>query len=664
MDFGNGQRDFTRLQQGPSITGVFHSNSHLKIVPIETGEPVEYELGQKHISQQIGDLNMRDTMALSPNGRWLLSVPFAGKKMPRVPLLIDLPCLAKTKSKCVPVYRLESIYAQAEPQIAFDPKSKLLFIGETERKLLVYDIETALAAPKAFASQTIETPGAFTIMGFPANREQIVLMVNNGREAEPRELQIFHLGTPYGKTRYSLDADEIFWDNMNLKQALGGAYQVGMAGRTIYLWEMNPAPGFDLLYYPSNIGIDIGKATDATIAPDGKLIATAHPSGYVALWRLDDRTLIGVIGGLKGERVLIDWRGTLDKYALYAASQAGQLFKWMNDGTLDNLNVPHEVKAIKEFQVSKDGRTVAVHDQEGLMYVLTDERWIKLATTQETFALSADGRRLAVAQDNGSVSIMDLDIQRVTKLQLTELFLPCAADKLQFAMSDTRVVAEGCNGIVVWDSHGGSPLIEQREAEAQELSSKINVESTNELWARYSDGYTNIVNLRDGKILAKISWRPNPSLKKGTLLKIGGQPEGVETELGGHPTVFDFSQSTNLAAAGVASSEDRGTLQVWRLGSGNEVSYVPYSPNTRRVEFLPDGDALLIISPEGVPVIVPFDAAQQLRALCPFFWSKIDLKDDRAGGYKFCWNTFEQAQSGKTVQPPSVWVLQAAQRQP
>jgi len=93
---------------------------------------------------------------------------------------------------------------------------------------------------------------------------------------------------------------------------------------------------------------------------------------------------------------------------------------------------------------------------------------------------------------------------------------------------------------------------------------------------------------------------------------------------------------------------------------------VPASPSTKRIEFLPAGDALLMISPEGFPIVVPLDIKHQFMELCSLVWTELTLPrlESRGGAYNFCWETFEKAKSGKPVQGTTPRVLRAAPLRP
>lgn len=646
------QGTFSRVHQVPLFIGAFDFKSQLTTVNTDTGDVAHFDLSTKRVEQYTGDFNGVRASVLSPDGRWLLGVPSTGEqlRLQTTPFVIDLRCVAQPKSKCPPGQLLAPIYYHSRPQIAFDPSGKFLLIGEEDRKLRVYEIETILASPNA-PPREIEFPGRFTIKGFTADGKRVIVLVNNTKDAQPGELQSCSLDFKSSTERYSLDQSELFWDGLDLKQAAGGAFQVGLTGGTIHIWEQNSTPGFSFIYDKSSLGIDMGSASDATVAPDAKLVATAHPNGYVALWRLPDRTLAGVIRGLNGPGVSIEWGGLPGNHALYVASGAGQLFKWTPDGTLVNLQVPQSIKTITELHVSRGGLVAAVWGADGPLAILKDGKWTEVNETGRPVAVSEDGRRVAVGQSKGIVEVVNLDTRDVTVLNPVEDILKCTPDRLRFAMADTRVVGEGCNGVTVWDSHASAPLSLATPLERRrELPASVTTKPP-DLWLRYIDGDVSVVDLLSGKAIARVRGR------------VPGYSAGTETRIGGRSTVFGFDESANLAAAGVSDS-DAGTLQVWRLNSGEAVSSLPISINSKRVEFLPGGNRLLVISPAGVPVIVSFDAKRQFQALCPLFWSRVDTRRLTPEAYEFCRATFDQITTIAPVAPTvAAWIVSAPARQ-
>jgi WD40 repeat protein len=630
---------FPNLQQAPGVIGIFDFESHLTTVDTSTGQLRQFDLGTPRHAKLIGDVDTWHASVLSSNGRWLLGIP-STPKLATTPLLVDLQCLGHQEQRCKAVYPLEAIHYLTEAQIAFDPTGKFLLVGKTERQLRIYNLEM-LETNASMVPRELELPASFTIKSFSNDGPQVSLLIESTQDSCPGELRVYNLGSNGIVNRYMLDPSKHVWSLMNLKQASEATFLVGLMDDKIHIWEQGPEPGFGLHYDRSTVGIDIGEATDATVAPDQKLIATAHPSGYVGLWNAVDRTLVGVIRGVDGPNIFLEWRGTPDNYVLYAASQKGMIYKWSPGKTLEKLLAPRAVEKITAFNMSKDGKTFAITDSKANAQIWNGEKWIEIDGIHGPSALSQDGRSFAVARTSIDVDITELQTGVTTRLH-SNLGLDCDADKVYFALNDQRIVSEGCNGVSIWDRQTSAFLANEENVTG--LPPRIAAKSTEELWAKYKEGHLNIIDLKSGKKIAVVNGR-------GSAFE-----EGIDTDLGGPPTLFAFSESGGLGAAG-----HQGILAVWRLNSGQAVSYLPYSTAMRRVEFLQDGDALLIVLPSGIPAIVPIDAKGQFKAMCPLFWSEINLKDSRRPAYDFCDSFFKQAHSpvSEASQQPTTWVLDA-----
>jgi WD40 repeat protein len=204
-------------------------------------------------------------------------------------------------------------------------------------------------------------------------------------------------------------------------------------------------------------------------------------------------------------------------------------------------------------------------------------------------------------------------------------------------MSDQRVVATGLgNDAFVWDTRSGILLDDPKSGDRLPIG--FRAKSVADLWAIEGSDGAYILDLLKGAAVARVP-EDNDS----------GWPHVAAT-------IFSFASSSDLAAVG--PTED-GKIHIWRMSSGESVAYVPASPTLKRIEFLPTGDALLMISREGFPISIPLKIDQQLRELCPLVWSELikERVESRGGAYNFCWATFERAKSGARAQEPAPWIL-------
>jgi WD40 repeat protein len=396
-------------------------------------------------------------------------------------------------------------------------------------------------------------------------------------------------------------------------------------------------PGLDHL--AGNPRTDLGPATDAAVAPDGSLVSTVHRGGRVGLWNLTDRQLVGIIAGLAGPGVLIEWADGPEGPSLYAASAAGQLVRWSQAGGLTNLAVPGTVNSIAHLEVSAHSGSVAVHGDTGPVAVWTGTDWKQFEVQPwNAVALSADGRRVAVGREYGGVDVFDLDHRLLARLRAdpTEPFRP---EHVRFVLSDQRVVAtnDPLNYFKAWDVAEGLPLKLRRQSAVGPAG------STAGLWARYFNWGAVVVDLRTGEEIAELPGR-----------------EGMRTpqSWGLGDTLFDFARTGDLAAAGSAE----GAIQVWRRSTGERLGFMKILRGARRIEFLPDGKSLLLVSPEGFPMIVPLDADHEFSTLCPLAWGRIEDSGSASDLHEFCWGAYARTLVANQAPWPKAWSLTAAPR--
>lgn len=639
---------FGEHQRTPPFIGAIGTDAQLTLVHTETGVRTSYDL-RKHLGKSKDDITFVRAAVVAPNGRWLFVAPEENEAQTEDSVLIDLGCRPGSRKHCRPVRRLERASLDAEAsQVAFDPTGKFLVVGGSDAALHVFNI-TAIEAGGDSTPQEIKMKGQPRLESFSADGEHVATISTASGKQGLHVLEVHSLVTGRLVMTHQLGA-EFNWAKPIFRQSDTGEVYVGLHASNIYIWERQPMPGFSLVHGSSTPGVELGGTTDATASPDGKLVATAHSNGKVAMWRREDRALVGVIHGFEGE-VFIQWGGASGHYALYAASKTGQLIKWTAGGTLVDLTVPMELKAITELRVSKNGQTIAVRGPSGAIGVLAGQEWQVLDRGEAPdFALSGDGHLLAIGNTRGGGKLVDLRTKQ--ELVLEPYWLKDPVKDLRFAAADSRVVAQAALGnVVIWDVRGGPPLEARRDTVSRPEG--VAEGSTAELAAELDGmGGVRILNAADGNGVARV--RDSSLRNEGPLHT---------------PSYFGYSATADLAVAGWPPAQEDGEeaapsaqLLVWQVSSGQPMSRIPLPRRLKRVELIPGARALLVVAIGRPPVIVPLQLQEQFLALCPLILRSIQV--DREGLVKFAFCRQTQDLVGDPFTPPraEAWQLTAAPR--
>ena len=319
----------------------------------------------------------------------------------------------------------------------------------------------------------------------------------------PPVLLVWPLSGKGPAERYATDLDTLEIHGLSIRD-VGGRYLVGSKrfgaklGSKIHVWEKTPAAGYKLLRAGIEDNPDSGESSDTTASGDGRWVAAAHTDGAVAIWELPQREYRGTIRGLRGGVAGIEWAEAAGQQMLYIASGEGQLVRWQ-EGNLTDFDVPASVRRVREMRVSRGGETVMLRSGGGPLAVWREGAWsIVPAHSDAAVALSSDGRRYAIQNEERGVDIYNLKGERTAMLEPPQLAL--SAHKLRFANSDTRVVAEiggfVLSDLVIWDVRGGKPLSTQGGND--DLPSTFERREGCELWASQIEGRTLLVDLCDG----------------------------------------------------------------------------------------------------------------------------------------------------------------------
>ncbi|WP_434300346.1 TIR domain-containing protein [Corallococcus exiguus] len=640
------RRFFGQHQRPPPFIGAIGTDAQLTLIRTETGVRTSHDL-RKHFGMRKDDYAFRRAAVVSPNGRWLFVAPESDEEQKEGSFLIDLGCSTGSRKQCRPVRRLAG--AVLDPDVAFDPAGRFLVVGGSDAAFHVFDI-TAIEAGGESTSREIKTQGRPRVGSFSADGGQVATISTPSGEDIRHVLEVHNLATGRSVMAHQL-GNEFNWGEPIFRQSDTGEVYVGLHMSNIYIWERQPTPGFSLVPGRSTPGEALGGTTDATVSPDGRLVATAHVNGKVALWRREDRELNGIIHGFEGE-VFIQWGGAPGQGTLYAASKTGQLIKWSEGENLVGLAVPTQLKVLTALRVSKNGQTVAVRGPSGAIAVLAGQEWQLLEHgASPDFALSGDGHLLAIGDTRGGGKLVDLRTKK--EFVLGPYWLEAAVMDLRFVASDSRVVARSSvmGNIVIWDVRGGPPLGERSRAVS--LAEGGAAGSTAELAAEL-DGVeaVHILNATDGREVARVL---DSSLRNWGSINA--------------PSYFGYSASEDLAVAGWLPALGAGEeavpgaqLLVWQVSSGQPMSRIPLPRRLKRIELIPGARALLLAAVGQPPVIVPLQLEEQFSALCPLVLRTIEADREGLVKYAFCKQEQNLVGGPFTRSSDKAWQLTTAPR--
>jgi len=236
-------------------------------------------------------------------------------------------------------------------------------------------------------------------------------------------------------------------------------------------------------------------------------------------------------------------------------------------------------------------------------------------------AFSADGMRLAIARDDGSIHIVVPEDDSVSAVRIVGAGR--FAQSLAFSPDGERIISGHVGKIVIWDASTGTPI--------EPLRGHRNVITT--LHAR-SDGRIVSADTDNIKIWHSGA-KPQPMLlsrfeKSVNDVAFGPGSRRVACAVGdGTARVYDVASGKELArlshedekerCASVSYHPDgkriavlwRRHLEVWRPDDESRVAYSPPRERTSRVRWSPDGSVLAGISLEGGCVL--WDPATRRR---------------------------------------------------
>jgi WD40 repeat protein len=295
------------------------------------------------------------------------------------------------------------------------------------------------------------------------------------------------------------------------------------------------------------------------------------------------------------------------------------------DGAVWDVAVGHEVAPIA-LEVAADGTAVTAAKDTGTVRVWSaDRRELAAIETGPRglagAALSADGRRLLVADDEGAASFWPVRAAG-PPVQLGTQGVTCVA-----ISADGRTGATGAGAVVtIWNAEDGTPIRTMTTDGGDTIRALAFGPESDQLVGVSADGTATVWNAAVGQVrhTMRLDGRPNAVAwsPTGAVIATTGastttqlwDPETgrLRSTLGGHrKQVYDVAfdnTGERLATVG-----DDGEVNVWNASDGALLVRRPHETWVYRVAFTPDGSHLLVSDQDTTPHVVYLDAAELLE---------------------------------------------------
>jgi WD40 repeat protein len=170
-------------------------------------------------------------------------------------------------------------------------------------------------------------------------------------------------------------------------------------------------------------------SSSINFSPDGQMLATASYNGIVKLWKLDGTLVKNLNGGNKGVSSI---SFSSDGQMLATANYDGTVKLWQPNGTLFKTFIADNL-AVNSISFSPDGRILATAGSNGTarLWTRNGSLLMEYDTSEQTVAqnekvsdknvvnnvsFSPDGQILAIAKNDGTVRLFDINLDGLTKL--------------------------------------------------------------------------------------------------------------------------------------------------------------------------------------------------------------------------------------------------------
>lgn len=654
---------FDLLENWPAVIATWETRADsgpvLTVIRTDTDARAEYDLGQESLDRWTGGSGISpfSSPIIDSTGRWLAIPRAENDTLQEKSYLVDLVCVADSARHCTPIHALAADeVGSAAVEGGFSPDGKYLVLKGKQQRVQVWETRAVTEGNAQPAILEVEN-GSPHFKGFTGDESMLLLVQHVGQQiqtdGERAELQEWNFAKRKLIRGHAVSFGFVHQINprtTKVRVAVDGAFYVTStrSGSGAFISEARSAGGSVLFDHDQSLGPVI----DVTAPPGGYVGATIHEGGEVAVWDLSVPRLDGVVSGFRGGVGASVWAQLGGRPILYAASHDGQVLRWEEPNRVVSLRPPPTLKGVFELQVASDGSVLAASGSE-VLALWKENRWREVTlSSQPVTALSKDGRSYAVANEDGSVHVFDLDgTHRAT---LEPALVPMKPSRISFAASDSRVVGETLIAItaevVIWDVRGGPPLTDgSRRPSANDLVSGVAADPSRR-WALQTDGETILIDVLTGGRLASVPGNPMQEGLGATGLTVSSYSSAVGLGAAASPA-RRYSPSNNAG---------HSVAQVWDLESGESQAFIPISTKSRRLNFVLDGRAMLLLSPDGTPTLVPLSFDQKLKGLCSFVYTDIELTQLQRspGAFEFCYSVFERQRNG-TSPLTSPWRRQA-----
>ena len=272
-----------------------------------------------------------------------------------------------------------------------------------------------------------------------------------------------------GRGVKALDADTL---RVIRRYPVGGGGALSPDGRTLAFGQ--PGGGLGLLDLGSGRVRTLtgaGAGEPRAFSPDGRTLSTAEGSGNVILWDVEEGVTTET---LQGHAANNDEQHAFspDGRTLYTAGNDGRVIVWDVAGDRRLWRPfprglggwgPTEEAGRPAFALSPDGRALAVARLDGRVELI-DAETLRRTASFEAFPgraavaidYSADGRRLAVAGEGGGVGVWDVESGEQLGALLRAPRGPRTANPrtvsaLAFGQGDLLAAAEEGGAVRIWD---------------------------------------------------------------------------------------------------------------------------------------------------------------------------------------------------------------------